>query len=83
MTKSPLATAIYNDIWSGQVVATVVAFRTKRRGETVSRYRWLQSNGMAAGGFVAGGFSTVAGAVAAAQRHACFSDVIAAASLEA
>jgi hypothetical protein len=76
MNKPP-ATATYRDCYAGPVAASLVPFRTKRRGETVTRFRWLQANGQGAGGFVSGGFATVAGAVAAAQRHAEFSNVAA------
>ncbi|HTM78665.1 MAG TPA: hypothetical protein VL133_13675 [Devosia sp.] len=71
----PFATATYHDTWAGNVTADLVGFKTKRRGESVTRFRWVQANGQGAGGFVAGGFSTVSAALRAATRHANFSNV--------
>lgn len=71
----PFATATYHDTWAGNVTAALVGFKTKRRGETVTRFRWVQPNGQNAGGFACGGFSSVAAALRAADRHANFSNV--------
>lgn len=71
------ATATFNDTWAGNVPAELVGFKTKRRGEAVTRYRWT-SRVSNTGGFVASGFATIEGAIAAAQRHANFSEVAAA-----
>jgi len=71
------ATALYRDIYAGTVAASLVPFKTQRRGEAVTRYRWLRANGQAAGGFVSGGFSSVEAGLAAANRHAGFFSVAA------
>jgi hypothetical protein len=76
MTKIA-ATASYRDTYAGVVGARLIAFKTKRRGETVTRFRWEQDNGQGCG-YVAGGFVTVDGACVAAQRNQLFSNVAAA-----
>ena len=65
------ATATYLDIWAGPIPALLVPFRTKRRGVTVTRYRWQGEKGQAVGGF-ASPFVSVDGALRAIARHACF-----------
>ena len=45
-----LATAMYNDIWAGNVPAHVVAFTTTRKGQRVTRYRWQRVDGQSCGG---------------------------------
>jgi hypothetical protein len=67
----PAAYATFTDIWAGPIAAQLVPFRTKRRGETVTRYRWQSANGQSVGGF-ASPFVSVDGALRAIARHACF-----------
>jgi hypothetical protein len=67
----PAAFATYFDTWAGPITAALVPFRTKRKGVTVTRYRWQAANGQAVGGF-ASPFMTVEGALRAIERHACF-----------
>lgn len=72
MRQTVFATATYRDIWAGDIAATVEAFKTTRRGQRVTRYRWTsatQSLPLAV-------FATVSGAVAYAERHACFSNAL-------
>lgn len=63
-------TAFFNDIWAGPVEAFVAPFRTKRRGETVTRYRWERRDRQHCSSTV---FTSPEQAVAAAQRDARFS----------
>lgn len=75
MANTPrFATATYADVWAGNVPCFLTSFKTKRRGETVTRYRWQREDGLQAHHWVAP-FQTVDGAIAAAQRHACFSSI--------
>lgn len=69
----PAAYATYFDIWAGPVEAALIPFKAKRKGETVTRYRWQRANGQSVGGF-ASPFVTVDGALAAIKRHACFAN---------
>lgn len=39
------ATITFNDIWAGPVAIEVRSFRTKRRGETVKRFRLERMDG--------------------------------------
>lgn len=69
------AAACYHDTWVGDVAAVLVPFKTKRNGQTVTRYRWQEEvRGFAAGGW-ASPFVSVEQAVACAKRHALFSHV--------
>lgn len=67
------AFAIHNDTWAGERTVALLPFRTKRRGETVTRFRWVDDRGQSAGGFAAP-FVSPERAVAAVARHACFRD---------
>lgn len=69
----PAAYATYFDTWAGPITAALVPFRTKRNGETVTRYRWQAANGHSVGGFRSP-FQTVDGALRAIGRHACFAN---------
>lgn len=71
--SKPLATATYSDTWAGNVAAHVEGFKTKRKGETVMRYRWTRAN--ASIGIWSAPFTSIANAMAAAQRHPAFSNV--------
>lgn len=75
--KAAAAFATYRDIWAGEIEAALVPFKTKRKGVTVTRFRWVDERGMSAGGF-GSPFQTVEGALRAVQRHHEFSDVAAA-----
>ncbi|MBX9457106.1 MAG: hypothetical protein KL863_14365 [Rhizobium sp.] len=69
------ATAIFQDTWAGEVAAVLLPFKTKRNGQTVTRYRWQEEiRGFAAGGWVSP-FVSVEQAVACARRHHLFSNV--------
>lgn len=70
--NTPLATAMFADIWAGHVPARVVAFRTRRAGQTVTRYRWQREDRLHCCGST---FTTVAAAVAAKLRDARFVNV--------
>lgn len=66
------ATALFNDVWAGKVLAVVKPFRTKRNGQTVTRYRWQRADGQHCCGGV---FTSVEFAVAAKRRDARFSNI--------
>lgn len=70
--SEPLASGLYLDIWSGPVLAVVKPFRTKRNGQTVTRYRWTRADGMHCCGAI---YMTPEQAVAAKRRDARFADV--------
>jgi hypothetical protein len=70
--RRPLATAMFLDIWAGAVPAVVLPFKTKRLGQTVTRYRWQRQDGMHCCGAV---YTSPEAAVAAKSRDARFSDV--------
>jgi hypothetical protein len=63
-------TAFFNDVWSGPVEAFVAPFRTKRKGATVTRYRWQRQDGQHCCSSV---FTSLEQAVAAKRRDARFS----------
>lgn len=69
-----MAEAIHTDTYAGPCSATVVAWRTKLRGEAVTLYRWQRDDGVSIVCFRSG-FFTVAQAVKAAKWHAAFSRV--------
>ncbi len=70
--QNAIATAKFNDIWAGNVDAQVLAFKTTRRGERVTRYRWVRVDGQGCG---YNAFPSVARAVAAVRLDRRFSDV--------
>lgn len=72
-----MATATFNDIYFGATEMAVTAFRTRAKGQRVTRYRWtpVNSQDCITTGFVSAGFSNEANAIAAAQRHARFANV--------
>jgi hypothetical protein len=75
MTKTPAATATYNDIWAGAVEAILLPFKTKRNGQTVVRYRWEEKvRGFEAGGWRSG-FVSIDQAISNARRHRAFSNI--------
>lgn len=41
-----MTTALYRDIWAGDVLASVRPFRTKRNGLAVTHYRWQRADGL-------------------------------------
>lgn len=69
------ATATYRDTWAGEVAAVLVPFKTKRRGETVTRYRWQEQDRSFSCGGWATPFVSVEQAIACAKRHHLFSNV--------
>ena len=78
ISKPVFASATFRDTWSGDVAAHLVPFRTKRNGETVTRFRWRAENGEIVGGFRSP-FASVDRAIRAVARHHAFSNVRAAA----
>ncbi|MDO6963995.1 hypothetical protein [Rhizobium alvei] len=74
-TGTIAATATFRDTYAGVVAAILVPFKTKRKGQTVTRYRWQEEvRGFAAGGW-ASPFVSTDQAIACAKRHALFSNV--------
>ena len=71
--SNPAAYATFLDPWAGAVTVALVPFRTKRNGQTVTRYRWQTASGKSVGGYRAP-FVTVEYALRAIQHHACFSN---------
>ena len=69
-----LAHATYRDAWAGPVAVALVAFRTKRRGQPVTRYRWIRRDGQSLG-IWRSPFATIRRGVTAARDHALFSDI--------
>lgn len=72
--KNAAATATFNDIWAGDLSAALVPFKTKRKGATVVRFRWMTERGGSVG-IWANPFSSPSAGVAAAKRHPSFADV--------
>lgn len=72
------ATAIFQDTYFGATEMVLSTFKTSRQGAKVVRFRWTKADG-AEGcittGFAPSGFPTAAHGVAAANRHALFSNV--------
>jgi len=76
IARNAIATATVRDTWAGELPAFLVPQRTKRSGESIVVYRWLDSRG-----FVCDGLRCGFGApkmIATAQRDARFSNVVAA-----
>lgn len=64
--------AIFQDTYFGPTEVVVIAFRTKRDGERVIRFRWEKAPGVKGcitTGFGSAGFPTVDAAISAAKRH--------------
>lgn len=61
-----------NDIWAGLQPVTLVSFKTMRKGQRVTRYRWRREDGNSVGIWAAP-FVNEAQAYAAADRHPEFS----------
>ena len=68
--KAMTATATYKDIWAGDIEVQVQAFKTKRRGVSVTRYRWSVS------GVWASPLVSVEQAVRHAKAHRSFSNIV-------
>lgn len=68
-----LATATFDDTYAGFVPAFVEAYKTKRRGQAVIRYRWTSHSTSTLNPI--GDFMSVEGAVAFAKRAHCYSNV--------
>lgn len=67
-------TALYTDIWAGKVPCFVQAFKTKRMGASVVRYRWATACGIyCASGQV---FTSPHAAAQLAQRDHRFTDIM-------
>lgn len=66
-------TAINRDIWKGDVLCHVAAFKTTRNGQRVTRYRWQRVDGMHCH---SGVFTSPEMAVAAIRRDARFSAIM-------
>lgn len=75
MAKTAFATATFKDIWAGNVAAELREFKTTRRGQRVTRFRWQRVDGMHCDSRA---FQTISGAIAALARDARFCDVVAA-----
>jgi hypothetical protein len=69
-TSTP--TALFLDHWFGPVLCHIEAFKTKRRGERVTRYRWHRVDGM---NCHSGVFTSPERAVAAVRRDQRFQNV--------
>lgn len=67
-----MATALFYDIWAGNVPALVVPFKTTRKGQRVTRYRWQRVDGLHCDSRT---FITIQGAVSALARDRRFSNV--------
>ncbi len=65
--KTAVAFSTFKDTFAGVVTAYLIPFKTKRRGERVTRYRWTTEAGGC--GFAPGGFPSMERAIEAVQRH--------------
>lgn len=72
--KNAVASSTFNDIWAGETPVWLVPFKTKRGGQTVTRYRWESGKAVHCG-FASSGFATPEQGMAAANRHALMSPV--------
>jgi hypothetical protein len=59
--------AIYKDIWAGDLAISMQPFKTKRKGISITLYRWVSDQGISVLGGVAG---TQDRMIALARRHA-------------
>lgn len=70
--------ATFQDTYFGATEMTIASFKTSRQGAKFVRFRWVKATG-AEGcittGFSPSGFANEAAAIAAANRHALFSNV--------
>lgn len=64
----PVATATYKDCWKGEVPIELVPYRTKRRGQRITCYRWSGNIGLLP-------FASIARAINAARGHALVNNV--------
>lgn len=72
------ATATFQDCYFGATEMALTSFKTARQGAKVVRFRWTKAEGAEGSittGFASSGFQSVAHGIAAANRHAMFSNV--------
>ena len=72
--KNAVASSTFTDIYCGETAVFLVPFKTKRMGQTVTRYRWESGKAVHCG-FASSGFSTPEAGMAAANRHALMGPV--------
>lgn len=76
IAKQAIATATVLDTYAGELRAYLIPQKTRRNGERVTVYRWLDSRGFCCDGLRYGfGAEKM---IASAKRNARFSNVIAA-----
>ncbi len=76
VARKAVATAMVADVWAGPLRAVLIPQKTKRAGQAVTVYRWLDERGHCCDGLRCGfGAEKM---IATAKRNARFSDVVAA-----
>lgn len=74
-----MATATFQDLYYGQTPMILMPFKTSRASARVTRFRWVKdgANGCIVTGYSPSGFASPEAGIAAASRHARFSNIAA------